>query len=166
MEINKEQVLKFLPHRDPFLFVDSIECILLARDFKPADQASLKELVGAEVLANYRTEEDHPIFAGHFPGNPILPGVVQVEMMAQASCFALVKLHPDPFSMKLEVALLAVSNAKFRKPIKPNMDLKIKSTCTKARGSFVNYDCQIFHGEELMSEASVFATVSFTKREE
>lgn len=160
MLYDKSKVLKFLPHRDPFLFIDSVEWVgLPGRDLKVGELVSIKELVGSQVIANYRTKAEHPIFAGHFPGNPILPGVVQVEMMAQASSFVITMVYEDPFSLNIEVALLGISDTKFRKPILPEMDLVIKTTCSRSRGTIMSYDCQIFHNDELMSETSVLASL-------
>lgn len=159
MIMNKEQVLEFLPHREPFLFVDSVQSITYSRELKEDEVITTKETVNSEVVAHYRTKSDHPIFAGHFPGNPVLPGVVQVEMMAQAAAFGLVRTVPDPAKSNMEVALISVSTAKFRKPIGPEMDLVIKSKCIKCRGPFATYDCQIFNGDTLVSEATVMATV-------
>lgn len=157
MYLDKEKVKSFLPHREPFLFVDSVESIKLSDNKSKAN--SIEELVGCEIEAKYFINPDHPILAGHFPGNPIVPGVVQVEMMAQVSSFALCKLFEMPFeNINLKLALLSVSNAKFRKPIIPNMELKIVAKCTKFRGKHSTYDCKIFHNDELMSEASLFAS--------
>jgi 3-hydroxyacyl-[acyl-carrier-protein] dehydratase len=161
MVLNKEQVMSILPHRDPFLFVDSIDELILINGEKLADGKTIKyeEQLGCIVKASYHTSPEHPIFAGHFPGNPILPGVVQVEMMAQASCFTLVQVDPNVHEKDLEVALLRVENAKFRKPVVPDMKLEIKCVCTKVRGMFVEYDCSLYHKGQLMSEATVFASV-------
>lgn len=156
MYLDKEKVKSFLPHREPFLFIDSVESISFPDDRSKADKT--EDLVGCEIYAKYFVNPDHPILAGHFPGNPIVPGVVQVEMMAQASSFALCKLFEKPFEeINLKLALLSITNAKFRKPIKPNMELKIVALCTKFRGKHSSYDCKIFHNDELMSEASLFA---------
>src|SRR6056300_1235804 len=114
MIFNKEQVMAYLPHRDPFLFVDSVSHIEVVED-KPIDIITTADLVGGKVVAHFYTREDHPIFAGHFPGNPILPGVVQIESMAQASSFIMTKIVQDPFNCNMDVALVSVSNAKFRK---------------------------------------------------
>ena len=162
MMIDLEHVKKFIPHRDPFLFVDSIETMMIpGRDLKPGDIVAPKELVGAEVLGNYRTKEDHPIFTGHFPGNPILPGVVQIEMMAQVSSFLLTRTMEDPWNSNMDVALLSVSNSKFRRPIGPGVDLKIKAKCTKIRGVFMTHDCEIHVGDELVSQCTSMASVKF-----
>jgi len=162
MFMNKEQVMQFLPHRDPFLFIDSIESVVYpGKDLKEGEIITSKETVGSEVTAHYRTKEDHAIFAGHFPGNPVLPGVVQVEMMAQASAFGLIRTVEDPAKSNMEVALISVAEAKFRKPIGPGMDLIIKSKCIKCRGPFATYECQLFNGDTLMSEAIAMATVKF-----
>ncbi len=161
MELDKEQVKSFLPHRDPFLFIDKVESI---RFVNPGQkEGKVDNLVGCEVRAKFFIRPDHPILEGHFPGNPIVPGVVQVEMMAQASSLGLCKLFDRPFEKKdLKLALLSVSNAKFRKPILPNMDLEIVALCTKFRGkqginAHSTYECKIYHNNELMSEASLFA---------
>lgn len=160
MVLNKEQVMQFLPHRDPFLFIDTVETVLYPdRDLKEGEVITAKETVNSEVLAHYRTRADHPIFAGHFPGNPILPGVVQVEMMAQGAAFGLLRTMEDPAKSNMEVALISVSNAKFRKPIGPEMDLVIKTKCVNCRGPFATHECQLYNGDTLMSEATVMASV-------
>ncbi len=160
MNLDKEKVKSFLPHREPFLFVDSIESIKFLNEKK--NIGKVDNLEGCEINANYFISPDHPILAGHFPGNPIVPGVVQVEMMAQVSSFALYRLFDKPIEeINLKLALLSVSNAKFRKPIVPNMELKIVALCTKFRGKHSTYDCKIYHNNELMSEASLFASFDF-----
>ena len=149
-----------MPHRDPFLFVDCLESWTHLNREVPADEiVGVKEVVGVECVSHYRVRAEHPIFAGHFPGKPILPGVVQVEMMAQASSFTLFRCLAKPLEGNMDVALLGISSAKFRKPIIPGMELVIKTVCTKARGSIVTHDCQIFCNEQLMSEASAMASV-------
>lgn len=160
MLFTKDMVKSWLPHREPFLFVDSVESI--TQNGAPIEGIlDNKALAGVEVTAKYYTDPEHPIFKGHFPGNPILPGVVQVEMMAQASSFGMTKMFEDFSNNEMVVALVSVSNAKFRKSIYPDMDLVIKTVCKKLRGSMVSQDCQLFCGEELMSEASIMASVKF-----
>ena len=154
MLIDKEQVKAFLPHREPFLFIDTVESIS-----GPSFAKDTKELEGVEVKTNYYIGGNHPVFEGHFPGNPILPGVIQVEMMAQTAGFTIAKLYPMPFKdINLKMALLKVENAKFRKPITPDMDLEIVSTCRKFRKQMSTYDCKIYHKGTLMSEASILAS--------
>ena len=144
--------------------MDSVSEVTLSEESKDKSELTTKDLVGSKVTAQYFTRKDHPIFEGHFPGKPILPGVVQVEMMAQVSSFALSKIHKDSKNLEMDVALLSVSDAKFRKPVLPEYELEIRTTCTKVRGGFMNHDCEIYHEGELMSQASVFATISFKEK--
>ncbi|EQC48957.1 putative beta-hydroxyacyl-(acyl-carrier-protein) dehydratase FabZ [Bacteriovorax sp. BSW11_IV] len=161
MLINKESVMKFLPHRDPFLFVDGVEKVIHTKELAAGEILSAKDVVGSKVVAHYRTLKDHAIFAGHFPGNPILPGVVQVEMMAQCSSFILIDCIDRNAEYNMDVALVSIASAKFRKPIVPEMDLVIETECTKSRGPMIENSCKIFHNGELMSEAVVLASVRF-----
>lgn len=156
-----EDVKRIMPHRDPFLFIDSIERVYFEDEERELKGRifELRDLAGVVVEANYHTREDHPIFAGHFPGNPILPGVVQIEMIAQAAIFAVYKAKEEMIDKKLDVALLGVSASKFRKPIVPGMDLKIVSKCMKYRGVMMQQDGEIYVGDQLIAEASILASL-------
>lgn len=163
MILNTEQVKQILPHRDPFLFIDSVESVRIpGQEIVAGKIYDIKELQDVEVVAHYRTKKEHNIFAGHFPDYPILPGVVQVEMMAQATSFIVLLLNADPFSMKMDVALLGINEARFRKPVLPEMDLKIVTKTLKVRGPMITSECKLYHNDVLMSEATVLASLKMT----
>jgi 3-hydroxyacyl-[acyl-carrier-protein] dehydratase len=83
-------------------------------------------------------------------------------MMAQASSFVLQALVPKTFKQAdLELALTGVTTAKFRRPILPGMKLVIRTRLTKFRAPMIVSDCQIFHDGQLMSEATVLASVRY-----
>lgn len=163
MILNTEQVKNILPHRDPFLFIDSVESVSIpGQEIIAGKVYDIKELQDVEVVAHYRTKKEHNIFAGHFPDYPILPGVVQVEMMAQATSFIVLLLNADPFSMKMDVALLGINEARFRKPVLPEMDLKIVTKTLKVRGPMITSECKLYHNDVLMSEATVLASLKMS----
>ena len=160
MLIGKEDVMKFIPHRDPFLFIDSVESVIQnEKELPMGNTIEKKELAGIEITANFFTRENLEIFKGHFPGNPILPGVIQIEMMAQACCFGMLVCLDDPLSHTLDVAFMSVNDVKFRKPVLPNTQLTIKANCKKVRGAIMTYDCKLYHKDVLVSEASMFASL-------
>ncbi len=160
MLLNSDQVRQILPHRDPFLFIDSVESVTVpGRTLSAGEILDVKDIQDAEVIAHYRTKKDHAIFKGHFPDYPILPGVVQVEMMAQATSFIVLLVHQNPAQMKMEVALLGINDARFRKPVLPEMDLKIVTKTLKVRGSIITSECKLYHNDQLMSECTVWASL-------
>ncbi len=165
MIVNKEQVLSYLPHRSPFIFIDSVE--ILHPKIQNNEWGTLvgKEVEGTEVVANYRVDRKHPIFKGHFPGNPILPGVIQIEMVAQAAGFAMFCCFEDPYNTDLNIALLGVQNTKFRKPIIPNIDVIIKTKAIRVRGTtFANHKGEIYnHKNELFSEMEILVSTQVNK---
>lgn len=166
MLLDEMQVKRFLPHRDPFLFIDSIESITVPDESKVPENPSAKDLIGGKVVAHFFVKDSMPILAGHFPGNPILPGVVQAEMMAQAACFLNYKSIPAGKSvddMELEIALLGVDKSKFRKPVTPGMNLTIYAELKKVRGHFLNYECSIVESGKVVAEADILASFNFKK---
>ncbi len=160
MQMSHDLVLKFLPHREPFLFIDSIEMITF-KDCPLGECPTREHILGSEVLANFYVRPDMPLFQGHFPGSPILPGVIQIEMMAQAAGFPLAVIDPSLLEKRVEMALLGTTEAKFRRPVTPGMHLRIKSTCTKIRGAIKSYEGQIYCNNELMSEAQFLASIKY-----
>lgn len=165
MLLNVDQVKKILPHRDPFLFIDSVESVSLpSKDLRMTDLSmkqkfELKDIQDAEVVAYYKTKKDHAIFAGHFPDYPIFPGVTQVEMMAQATSFIVFLVNEDPFKLKMDVALLGINEARFRKPILPEMEIKLVTKLLKVRGPMMTSECKAYHNDQLVSEATVLASL-------
>ena len=112
-----EEIMKILPHRYPFLLVDRI-----------VEMEEKKRIVG---IKNVTINE--PFFQGHFPGHPIMPGVLIVEAMAQVGGVLLMGTVDDPESKV--VYFMSIDRIKFRKPVRPGDQLRIESTILQLRGS-------------------------------
>ncbi len=164
MLMDKAQVMGFLPHRNPFLFIDTVkEVILPAHLAGKTGPFTTKDIIGGKSVCTFRVDHSVTVLEGHFPGHPILPGVVQIEMMAQAASFLAIHCLEKPLAQaKLDVQLLGVESARFRKPIIPPMDLEIHSTLTKVRGPIQIYECELYSGGELLSQTSVMASLKIT----
>lgn len=161
MLLDKNQVMKFLPHRDPFLFIDTVKEIILPEELRgQKGPFTPSQLIGGEAICTFKVDDYVKVLEGHFPGNPILPGVVQVEMMAQAATFLCIHTLTKPIEeSNINVALISVDSARFRKPVVPPMELEIHAKLTKVRGPFQAYDGEIYSNGELISQCSVMATL-------
>ena len=102
MIIGLKEIMELIPHRKPFLFIDTCEIIKL----------------GEEGIGNRIFLEDEYFFKGHFPNMPIVPGVILIESMAQTAGIVVSKKY-EKYEDK-SVLFMSVSKAKFRKPVYPN----------------------------------------------
>jgi 3-hydroxyacyl-[acyl-carrier-protein] dehydratase len=123
-----------------------------------------QHLAGSKVISHFEVREDLEILKGHFPGNPILPGVVQVEMMAQTSAFVSIAFNKmEKAGVRVDTLLLGVESSRFRKPIYPGMKLEIHAEMEKSRGTIAYYKCDIFCAGEKVSEAKFLAKLDVHK---
>jgi 3-hydroxyacyl-[acyl-carrier-protein] dehydratase len=118
MSLDINEIMKIIPHRYPFLLVDRIE-----------------ELVpGERVVGLKNVTINEPFFAGHFPGAPVMPGVLILEAIAQVGAVMVLQDMPDRAS-KL-VYFVAIESAKFRRPVLPGDQLRIEVTAQSMRPKF------------------------------
>ena len=136
-----QDIMKVLPHRYPFLLLDKAEII----------EDGVKGIGYKNVTIN------EPFFQGHFPGRPIMPGVLQIEAMAQTAGFIIAnaggKLEPA------EVLFMNVDKVKFRKPVLPGDCLDIHVEKIKERHNIFVCAAKTYVGETLVSEALLTAMV-------
>ena len=112
---NKEQIKEIIPHRDPFLLIDEIN------EMEP----------GKRVVATKYMSPDDYWFKGHFPDYPVTPGVLMIEMMAQAGCAAMLVLPEN----KGKIGFFAgIDKAKFRRQVVPGDTLRIEVEVIKVKG--------------------------------
>ncbi len=133
------QLMKLLPHRYPFLLVDKIIEIDVDRS--------------AIGIKNVTMNEPH--FQGHFPGQPVMPGVLIVEAMAQtAGAICINTLATDKPSL---VYFMTIDNAKFRKPVVPGDRLEIHVRKLKQRGNLWRFACEAMVEGAKVAEAEISA---------
>lgn len=136
-----EDILQVLPHRYPFLLVDRI-----------LEIEEGKRIVG---LKNVTINE--PFFQGHFPGHPIMPGVLIIEAMAQVGGMLLMRTIEDP-STKV-VYFLSLDNVKFRRPVKPGDQLRLELEVVQMRGTMCKMKGTAYVDGQVVTEAEMAAMV-------
>src|SRR5246500_1666982 len=131
------QIQKILPHRYPFLFVDAV-----------LEMERLKSIVSVK---NVTVNEAY--FQGHFPGAPVMPGVLIIESMAQTGGLLLLQEVPDRESKLLY--FVAVDGARFRRPVVPGDQLKIEMNVISWRGDFAKLNGRATVDGQLCAEATL-----------
>ena len=142
MKLNTEDIKKLIPHRKPFLFIEELRVI---------DRGKIGE--------SYRTfKETEYFFEGHFPDNPIVPGVVIVEAMAQT---AGVVVSENLNSQKDQsVLFMSINKAKFRKPVLPNYKIKFYVELTNNIRNVYKFMGKAFHNDSLVAESEFSAMIT------
>ena len=143
MKLNTEEIKKLIPHRDPFLFVDTCKIII------PGDHGKSEKL--------FSTNEY--FFKGHFPDNPIVPGVIIIEAMAQTAGIV-VSYKLREFKEK-SVLFMSVNKAKFRKPIRPNEKVSFEVKFLNSVRDVYKFEGTCYKEDIKVSEAEFSAMISY-----
>ena len=121
--LNKEQILNLLPHREPMLLIDSL--------------LNIKKLFSATAVVNVK--KDSFFVQGHFPGQPVMPGVLIVESFGQAAAALTAHgIDPKEYANKL-VYLMSVEKARFRSPVIPDCELHLEIEAIRSHGRVWKY---------------------------
>ena len=141
--LNKEQITNLLPHREPMLLIDELVNIV-----------PHKSAVGI-----INVNKDSFFFQGHFPGQPVMPGVMIVEAFGQAAAaLTAYSLNPKEVEDKL-VYLMSVDKARFRNPIMPDCKLFLEINAIRSRGRVWRYQGIAKVNEKKMADAEWAATI-------
>lgn len=135
-----EAIMKLLPHRYPFLLVDRIiEC-----DDK-------EHIVGVKNVT-----VNEPFFQGHFPGQPVMPGVLQLEAMAQTAGILLNRIAGNPDGVPF---FMGIDGARFRKVVKPGDQMRIEISITKLRSKLARFKGEVWVDDKVASEAEMMCMI-------
>ena len=142
-KLNKDQIRELLPHREPMLLVDELY--------------DIKKLQSATALVKVR--KDSFFVQGHFPNEPVMPGVLIVESFGQAAASLTANgLDKSTYENKL-VFLMGVEKARFRNPVVPDCDLILKIEAIRSHGRVWKYKGEAFVNDKKMADAIWSATI-------
>ena len=142
-EINKKEIESLIPHREPFLLIDKL--------------INIEPMVSATGIMNIT--KDKFFFNGHFPEQPVMPGVLIVEAFGQSAA-ALTAYSLDPSIVKNKlVYLMTIQNARFRNPIFPGCELKLNITALKSKGRIWKYKGVAMVENKIMADSEWMATI-------
>ena len=143
MKLNIEEIKNLIPHRHPFLFIDTCEIIV------PGEHGISEKLFS----------KDEYFFEGHFPQNPIVPGVIIVEAMAQTA--GIVVSYKLREYKEKSVLFMSVNKAKFRKPILPNDKVSFEVKFINSVRDVYKFQGTCFKNNTKVSEAEFSAMITY-----
>ena len=142
MEMNINEVKNFLPHRYPFLLIDRVLDFTLGKNLTAIKNVSFNE----------------PHFIGHFPDQPIMPGVLIIEALAQATGILAFKSEVGkPLTGQIYM-LVGVDKVRFKKSVEPGDQLKLYAEVVKVRRGIWKFDCKATVEEQLVTSAEIICT--------
>ena len=143
IKLNKQEIINLLPHREPMLLIDELY--------------DIKKLFSATAVVNVRKESF--FVQGHFPGQPVMPGVLIVEAFGQAAAaLTAVGIDKSEYENKL-VFLMSVEKARFRNPVIPDCRLELNIEAIRSHGRVWKYKGEAFVDGKKMADAQWSATI-------
>lgn len=142
IDISLQRVMEMIPHRYPFLMIDRVDQVV----------------EGTSAIGIKNVTINEPFFQGHFPSEPVMPGVLIIEAMAQTSAVLVVYTLGKAFEGKL-VYFMSVDNARFRKPVIPGDQLRIHVTKDRHRGMVWKFTAEAKVDGVLVAEATYAAMI-------
>jgi len=139
-DIDIHEIMRRIPHRPPFLMIDRAE-----------NYAASQSLVGVKCVTI-----NEPFFAGHFPGAPVMPGVLIIEAMAQTGGLLMSKSWEADPTGKI-ILFMSVDNCRFRHPVRPGDVLRLDVKVLRSRANVVKFAGRALVGEKLAAEAEFAA---------
>ncbi len=140
--IDITEILQRIPHRYPFLLIDRAE------DYRPNES-----IVGIKCVT-----VNEPFFTGHFPGNPVMPGVLIVEAMAQTGAVLMSKTLDVDVEGKT-ILFMSLDNCRFRYPVRPGDVLRMNVEVVRHRGDVFKFRGKAMVGDKLAAESEFAAMV-------
>ena len=142
------EIMRHLPHRYPFLMVDRVlECDVASQRIKAVKNVTLNE----------------PFFEGHFPGYPVMPGVLVIEAMAQVSAILAYVTRGSRHDSKSLLFFAGIDNARFKRPVFPGDQLVLEAVELNCVRSVFKFAAKAMVGDELVAEAQLMAAVRDVK---
>ena len=142
-KLNKDQIANLLPHREPMLLIDEL--------------TNIQKLKSATAIMNVR--KDSFYVDGHFPGQPVMPGVLIVEAFGQAAAALTAHgIDKKTYENKL-VYLMSVEKARFRNPVIPDCKLELEIEAIRSHGKVWKYKGEAFVNKKKMADAMWSATI-------
>tara|TARA_B100001079_G_C16115024_1_gene384494 strand:+ start:193 stop:633 length:441 start_codon:yes stop_codon:yes gene_type:complete len=139
MNINKDDIKRYLPHREPFLFIDEVV------DIKDNEIIHAKKIIS----------EDEYFLEGHFPGNPIFPGVIIIEALGQASgILGFTTMNKTPEEGSIYV-LAGVDKVRFRRRVRPGDTIDLFSKVVSEKRGIWKFDCRAELDNEIVCTATI-----------
>ncbi len=139
-DINIAEILYRIPHRYPFLLIDRAE------DYRPHES-----IIGIKCVT-----VNEPFFVGHFPGNPVMPGVLIIEAMAQTGAVLMSKSLDVDVTTKT-IMFVSVDEARFRNPVRPGDVLRMFVEVVRARGEIFKFRGRAMVGDKVAAQCEFAA---------